>query len=159
MPNPNTYNNNGRELVRVQDDMKKAEVEKNKKRQTATDFASRQFPSPQINIACCQNSMTCASGADCDNITQNCEAKITSLKDEKKKEAEEVSAAAAADATLKKTGQEATTNNVGQKSSNNVSYPTSTSSNDNPNIIYISSCCLLCSIVIIIIIIIFNKKL
>ena len=143
MPNPNTFAIIGRELVRAQDDMNKAEVDMDKKRKTATEYASRQKPSPQINIACCQNSITCGDASDCNKITQNCEAKISSMSIEEKAAAEKAQAAQAAQAP------------VGQKSSNTVSNRTSSSSK-NTIISSIILCC--CLLLIIAIIFIFMKS-
>lgn len=156
-------------MNRKKQEMETASADKDKKNNDWKSAIASPISSPQINVSCCSNSVTCGDGADCNKITQSCEAKITSLKDEKaKKEAEEAEAAeaaeaaakeaaskeagqkAATDASSKKTGQGATTN-VGQKSSNIVSKPTSSSSNNT----IISSSIILCCCLLFLIVIIF----
>jgi hypothetical protein len=140
---------------------------------------SKPYKSPQINIACCQNSMTCATGADCAKITQNCEAKITSLKEEKTAKAEadaiaaakaagaDAAAAAAAGSAARSSAAAPQNNNpssVGQQSSNNsgsnANNSASKDSSSNTALIGggvgLFSCC--SSIVLVIIIIMMMKK-
>lgn len=138
---------------------------------------SKPYKSPQINIACCQNSMTCAAGADCAKITQNCEAKITSLKEEKTAKAEadaiaaakaagaDAAAAAAAGSAARSSAAAPQNNNpssVGQQPSNNSASNNSASKDSSSNTALIGggvglfSCC--SSIVLVIIIIMMMKK-
>jgi hypothetical protein len=154
-PDLNTYNANGSALETAKSNMELAQTEMESKKQIFNTFAARPVPSPQINIACCQNSLTCGDASDCNKITQNCEAKISSMSTEQKAEAEKAAAATAATAAAAAAAA-AGQGSVGQKSSNTVSKPTSSSSTV-PIIGGSSSIMLCCCILIIVIIIIFMK--
>jgi len=156
MPNLNIFAANGRALETAKTIMDQAESDKIAKRRTATEYAQRQIPSPEINIACCTNSVTCGTDADCNKITQTCESKIDAMKSEKvateKVATEKV-------ATEKAATEKAETDNpsaqTGQKSTSSVN---SLKTNSSPNNSLISSSIILCCclLLIILLIILFN---
>jgi hypothetical protein len=153
-PNPNQYAANGRALVTALENMNLAEKDKIAKRRTATEYAQRQIPSPEINIACCINSVTCGTEADCNKITQACESKIDEMKS-KKVETEKV------ETEKLETGKKVIDNQstqTGQKSIGNISKQTNSPPNDSLISSSIILCCCLLLIILLIMLYQLNKK-
>ena len=149
-PNPNQYAINGAAIVTTLENMNLAEKSKIAKRKTATEYAQRSIPNPEINIACCTNSVTCGTDADCNKITQTCESKIDAMKSEKV-ESEKVE-------TEKKATDNPSTQ-TGQKSTSSVnSLKTNLSSNIPISSSVVCFCCFLIIIVIIFFFIMKSKK-
>jgi hypothetical protein len=139
-PDPNTYANNGRALVTAQQNMNLAKNNMDSKESIYRTALARSKPSPKLNIACCTNSVTCASDSNCSEIIQSCEAKITDLSEAQKAEQAEKAAQAAQAA-------QAETNKIGQNSRNNTSNQNKSSSKNSSifsssSSIILSCCCI-----------------
>jgi hypothetical protein len=147
MPNLNIFAANGRALETAKTIMDQAERDKIDKRRTATEYAQRPVPSPEINIACCTNSVTCGTDSDCNKITQTCESKIDAMKSEKV-ESEKV------ESEKKATDNPST--QTGQKSTSSVNSPKTNLSSNIP--ISSSIVCFCCFLIIIVIIFFFIMK-
>jgi hypothetical protein len=177
MPNPETYAINGRAIEEAKTQMETAERDKNSKKKSYEDSLAMVFKTASINLACCTNNVSCAPGANCSEISQNCEAKISAAKEEKSakeiadkeaadKEAADKEAAAKEAADKKAADKEAEDSKaISQKNNpsavikkSNYIGPTSSTESSSNNLPIIggglSSCCCFCIIIILIIIII-----
>jgi hypothetical protein len=153
-----------------------AERDKNARKKSWEESLAMIYKTANINIACCQNSLTCAPGADCADITQNCEAKISSLKEDKAakeaadkeaadakevadKEAADAKALADKEADAKAAAQKNNPSSVGQAKTNSIgsagsagSTGSTGSSSNNTTLIGIGGLVCCCFLIIIVII-------
>jgi hypothetical protein len=173
-PNPTTVRNYYNDRNAKKATMDSAYQDWLAKKKTHDDYLPDWAVAP-INIACCSNKVTCAPGADCADITQTCEAKISTLKEEKAakeaadkeaadaKEAADKEAAAKEAAAKEAAAKEAAAKKatadkaiVEQKKTNSIGSTGSTDSSSNTIPIIgggVLSCCCFCIIIILIVII------